>query len=147
MRSTPGSKVNRVGASRAASYVHTSMFAVSVSEKASRRPSGAICTPPQVAGVALSGVVLPSRVSQSSGAADAFSPPGRYTSVPLCDTSTCAMPLLVLLTTPGTTGTAGPVTASVARSNGAAKSVPSCTQVRWPPSRSARFGEPSPLGR
>src|SRR5439155_14311761 len=100
--------------------------------KARRRPSGAICTPVQLAGVALSGVVVPSRVSQSSGAADAFSPPGRYTSVPVGDTSTCALPLLVLLSTPGTTGTAGPVTASVARSNGAAKSVASWTQVRWP---------------
>jgi hypothetical protein len=37
------------------------------------------------AGVALSGVVLPSRVSQSSGAADAVSPPARYTSVPVCE--------------------------------------------------------------
>ncbi len=97
-----------------------------------RWPSGAICTPLQLAGVALSGVVLPSRVSQSSGATDALSLPGRYTSVPACDTSTCALPLVVLLITPGTTGTAGPVTASVVRSNGAAKSVPSCTQVRWP---------------
>ena len=34
--------------------------------------------------------------------------------------------------TPGTAGTGGPVTTSAARSNGAAKSVPSWTQVRWP---------------
>jgi hypothetical protein len=83
-------------------------------------------------------------LTSSLGTAAGFGS-GTKTNVPVSDSAHWAVPASLTLVTSSTMGTAWPATCSVVGMNACAKSVPSQLYIKYAPSRSAPFGEASPL--
>ena len=97
---------------------------------ASLDPSGENLGLLQFAGMARNGVARPEASTDCSGRPSPAADPATYASVPLSETANCALPPLIDVATPSTTGAGSPIIVSRWTSNAAANSVPSRRYTR-----------------